>query len=83
MTTIGISVIVYETLQSDRNFGHMLMNKFKVEKYLKRGNCLRPKAKPLVCATAVLSPQATISVCWLLQAAFVGLLFLVTSICYS
>jgi hypothetical protein len=53
----------------------MLMNKIKIKKYLKRGNCLQPKAKPLVCATAVLSPQATASVCWLLEAAFMGFLF--------
>jgi hypothetical protein len=61
----------------------MLTDKFRNEEYLKRGNCLQRKTKPLICDTVVLSPQATISVCWLIQAAFMGFLFLTTPACYN
>jgi hypothetical protein len=61
----------------------MLTNTIKKEEYLKRGNCLQRKTKPLICTTVVLSPQATISVCWLIQAAFLGFLFLATPAYYN
>jgi hypothetical protein len=61
----------------------MLTNNIKNEEYLKCGNCLQRKTKPLICTTVVLSPQATISVCWLIQAAFLGFLFLATPAYYN
>jgi hypothetical protein len=81
--TTGICIVLCETLQYICNCGHMLITKIKNDKYLKPDNCLQPKAKPLVCETAVLSPEATVSDCWLLESAFMGFLYLATSTCYS